>query len=395
MPGLCRDCLTTSLPPGARRCSACGSPRLIVHDELFSLQVAHVDCDAFYATIEKRDRPELRDQPLVIGGGRRGVVAAACYIARRYGVRSAMPMFKARVACPHAQVVRPNMAKYQAVGRDMRALMRAVTPLVEPLSIDEAFLDFRGQHTGEGEAAAPEPPALQLARLALRAERELGITISVGLGANKFLAKMASDLDKPRGFAVIGRAEARAFLATKPVGMIFGVGRAMRERLEADGIRRIGQLCGVPPAVLEQRYGSFGERLAPFCRGVDRRSVRPSRPTKSISNETTFEDPIAAADALSARLEGLCGRVAGRLEAQAYRGQTVVLKLKTAGFQILTRSHTLAEPTASATDIFIAAETMLRREATGMAFRLIGVGVSNLVQGLDGDDAALWDEARP
>jgi len=357
-----------------------------MHAELSSLRVAHVDCDAFYATIEKRDNPGLRDGPLVIGGGRRGVVAAACYVARRYGVRSAMPMFKARAACPQAVVVPPNMAKYQAVGREMRALMRAVTPLVEPLSIDEAFMDFRGAGGGGG----GELPALQLARLALRAERELGITISIGLGPNKFLAKMASDLDKPRGFAVIGRDEARAFLASKPVGMIFGVGRAMREKLETDGIHRIGQLRGFPPAALEHRYGSFGERLAPFSRGVDRRSVKPSRPTKSISNETTFEDPIAAAGTLSARLERLCQRVGGRLESQGYRGQTVVLKLKTAGFQSLTRSHTLSEPTASAADIFVAAETLLRREATGVAFRLIGVGVSNLVEGRD-DDAALWD----
>ncbi len=356
------------------------------HPELFSLQVAHVDCDAFYATIEKRDDPSLRDVPLVIGGGRRGVVAAACYIARRYGVRSAMPMFKARAACPQAVVVRPNMAKYQAVGREMRALMRAVTPLIEPLSIDEAFLDFRGQGEDGG------PPALHLARLALQAEQELGITISIGLGPNKFLAKMASDLDKPCGFAVIGRGEARDFLAPKPVGMVFGVGRAMREKLEADGIRRIGQLRGFPPAALEFRYGSFGERLAPYSRGIDRRRVKPSRPTKSISNETTFEDPIADADDLSARLESLCRRVAGRMKAHGYRGHTVVLKLKTAGFQTLTRSHTLPEPTASATDLLIAAETMLRREATGPAFRLIGVGISNLTLGESKDGAALWGE---
>lgn len=387
MPTLCRDCLTPVPPVSAARCRVCGSPRLVSHPELFSLKVAHVDCDAFYATIEKRDNPSLRDVPLVIGGGRRGVVAAACYIARRYGVRSAMPMFKARVACPQAVVVRPNMAKYQAVGREMRALMCAVTPVIEPLSIDEAFLDFRGREE-DGEA-----PALHLARLALLAERELGITISIGLGPNKFLAKMASDLDKPRGFALIGRGEARDFLASKPVGMVFGVGQAMREKLEADGIRRIGQLRGFPPATLEYRYGSFGERLAPYSRGIDRRRVKATRPAKSVSNETTFEDPIADADDLSSRLEKLCARVAGRLEAQGYRGHTVVLKLKTAGFQTLTRSHTLAEPTSSATDIFVAAEAMLRREATGAAFRLIGVGASNLTYD-DGDSeggAALWD----
>lgn len=384
MPALCRDCLTTVSPPDARRCTRCGSPRVVAHAELHTLRVAHVDCDAFYATIEKRDDPGLRDVPLVIGGGRRGVVSAACYIARRFGVRSAMPMFKARAACPHAKVVRPNMAKYQAVGREMRALMRKLTPLVEPLSIDEAFLDFREQDD------RGEPPARQLARLARQAEAQLGITISIGLGPNKFLAKIASDLDKPRGFAVIGRHEARDFLAPKPVGMVFGVGRAMRERLEADGIHRIGQLRGFPPAELEYRYGSFGERLAPYSRGIDRRSIKSSRPTKSVSNETTFEDPIAAADELSARLAPLCHRVAGRLLAQGYRGQTIVLKLKTAGFQTLTRSQTLAEPTASAADIFGAAEVMLRREATGKAFRLIGVGAANLTDGAQADGTPLW-----
>jgi DNA polymerase-4 len=359
----------------------------VQHAELFSLQVAHVDCDAFYATIEKRDDPSLRDQPLVIGGGRRGVVAAACYIARRYGVRSAMPMFKARVACPTAAVVRPNMAKYQAVGRDMRALMRAVTPAIEPISIDEAFLDFRDQNIEE-----KEPPALKLARLAKKAEDELGITISIGLGPNKFLAKMASDLDKPRGFAVIGRRDAKDFLASKPVGMIFGVGKAMRERLQADGIQRIGQLRTIPVAALENRYGSFGERLGPFSRGLDSRRVRTTRPTKSISSETTFEDPIAAADELSRRLEPLCRRVAERLETHGFRGQTVVLKLKTAGFQTLTRNHTLADPTYDFADIFIAAEVMLRREATGIPYRLIGIGLSNLISADGVEDAALWNE---
>lgn len=359
---------------------------MVAHAELHSLRVAHVDCDAFYATIEKRDDPGLRDVPLVIGGGRRGVVSAACYIARRFGVRSAMPMFKARAACPHAKVVRPNMAKYQAVGREMRALMRELTPLVEPLSIDEAFLDFRTQDD------RCEPPARLLARLARRAETQLGITISIGLGPNKFLAKIASDLDKPRGFAVIGRHEARDFLAAKPVGMVFGVGRAMRERLEADGIHRIGQLRGFPPAELEYRYGSFGERLAPYSRGIDRRSIKSSRPTKSVSNETTFENPIAAPNELSARLEPLCLRVADRLVAQGYRGQTVVLKLKTAGFQTLTRSQTLAEPTASAAEIFGAAEVMLRREATGTAFRLIGVGAANLTGGGQADGTPLWGD---
>jgi len=389
MPALCRDCFATDLPPATARCWVRGSSRVLWHAELFSLQVAHVDCDAFYATIEKRDNPALRDVPLVIGGGRRGVVAAACYVARRYGVRSAMPMFKARAACPAAMVVRPNMAKYQAVGREMRALMRATTPAIEPISIDEAFLDFRDLPVADG-----EPPALKLARLAAQAEAEPGITISVGLGPNKFLAKIASDLDKPRGFAIIGRRDARDFLAPKPVGMIFGVGKAMREKLLADGIQRIGQLRTYPIATLEHRYGSFGERLAPFSRGLDRRRIRTARPTKSVSAETTFEDPIAGAEELSARLDRLCRRVAERLQAQVFQGQTVVLKLKTAGFQTLTRSHTLADATNDYADIFIAAETLLRREATGIPYRLIGVGLSNLSDADEFADTALWEDTE-
>jgi DNA polymerase-4 len=387
MPTLCRDCFFTAVRAGAERCPGCGSPRIVSHAELFDLKVAHFDCDAFYATVEKRDNPHLRDSPLIIGGGRRGVVAAACYVARRYGVRSAMPMFKARAACPSAVVVRPNMAKYQAVGRDMRALMRSVTPVIEPISIDEAFMDFRDQA-----GLDHEPPALKLACLASQAERELGITISIGLGPNKFLAKMASDLDKPRGFAIIGRRDAMSFLGPKPVGMIFGVGASMRSRLERDGIHRISQLRTFPITALEHRYGSFGERLARFSRGIDRRQISAARPSKSVSAETTFEDPIADAADLSAQLETLCQRVAERLQRQGYLGHTIVLKLKTAGFRTSTRSHTLADPTNAFTDIFVAAETLLRREATGIAFRLIGVGLSNLVETVDYDEADLWDD---
>jgi DNA polymerase-4 len=179
---------------------------LVRHGELRSLSIAHVDCDAFYATVEKRDRPELADRPVVIGGGARGVVLACCYVARLYGVRSAMPMFKALAACPDAVVIPPDMAKYRDVGREMRAEMRKLTPLVEPLSIDEAFLDLGGT-----EALHTACPAQLLARLAKRVETLLGITVSIGLSDNKFLAKLASDLDKPRGFAVLSRNEAAAF----------------------------------------------------------------------------------------------------------------------------------------------------------------------------------------
>src|SRR4051812_20689000 len=210
-PGFCRDCLAEQ-KGDVRRCHACGSPRLIRHKELYDLTLAHIDCDAFYAAVEKRDNPELADKPVIIGGGHPGVVSTACYIARIHGVRSAMPMFKALELCPHATVIPPNMEKYAAVGHEVRALMLDLTPLVEPLSIDEAFLDLGGTERLHGRS-----PALSLAKLADEIETKVGISVSIGLSHNKFLAKVASDLEKPRGFSVIGRAETRSFLAAKPV----------------------------------------------------------------------------------------------------------------------------------------------------------------------------------
>ena len=236
---LCRDC--DSRPPAdVKTCPACGSPHIAQHKELHGLTIAHLDCDAFYATIEKRDRPELRDVPVIVGGHHRGVVAACCYIARAHGVHSAMPMFKALQACPNATVIKPDMNKYAAVGRKVRTMMENLTPLVEPLSIDEAFMDLAGT-----EALHRASPAASLAALARRVEEELSITVSIGLSYNKFLAKIASDLDKPRGFAVIGRAEARTFLADKPVSLLCGVGKAMQERLGKNGIIRIGELARI------------------------------------------------------------------------------------------------------------------------------------------------------
>src|SRR5689334_15449192 len=237
--GFCRDCCVR-LPTdaaSAARCPNCRSPRLARHAELFGLAIAHIDCDAFYAAIEKRDNPDLRDKPLIIGGGTRGVVSTACYIARISGVRSAMPMFKARKLCPDAVILPPNMAKYQKAGKEVRALMLELTPLVEPLSIDEAFLDLSGTET-----LHKSSPAESLARLALKIEREIGITVSIGLSHNKFLAKIASDLNKPRGFSVIGKAETLSFLADKPVRFIWGIGQKTSESLAKDGLTTLGQI---------------------------------------------------------------------------------------------------------------------------------------------------------
>src|SRR6202035_5705146 len=278
MSGLCRDCGALAPKPAVSgRCAGCGSPRLVVHDELATLSIAHIDCDAFYATVEKRDRPDLAEQPVIVGGGQRGVVLACCYVARLYGVRSAMPMFKALAACPHAVVIRPDMAKYREVGRAVRAEMRRLTPLVEPLSIDEAFLDLTGTEPANGMA-----PAQALVALVRRIEANLGVTVSIGLSYNKFLAKIASDLDKPRGFAVIGRGDALDFLAPRSVALIWGVGAALQQRLARDGITTIAELRQRPERDLVAHYGAIGRRLARFARGEDDRAVDPDTPVKSI-----------------------------------------------------------------------------------------------------------------
>ncbi len=373
--GLCRDCGTATQRPSATgRCAVCTSPRQIRHPELHTLSIAHLDCDAFYATVEKRDRPDLADKPVIIGGGKRGVVSAACYVARLYGVRSAMPMFKALAACPDATVIPPDMKKYAEVGRLVRELMQSVTPLVEPLSIDEAFLDLSGTEALHGGS-----PAMTCVKLVARIEREVGITVSVGLSYNKFLAKLASDLDKPRGFAVIGTAEAVAFLADRPVSQIWGVGKSLHAKLLGDGIRTIGQIKNRDEAALMARYGLIGRRLWRFAHGQDQRSVEPSNPMKSISSETTFDQDIATLDGLRHRLWPLCEKVSRRMKTKQVAARTVVLKLKTDRFRILTRSQRLPAPTQLAETLYHTALPQLAAEADGTRYRLIGIGGSDLV----------------
>lgn len=385
--GFCRDCFAEAAQ-GATRCPVCNRPRLVFHDEIHALGIAHLDCDAFYASIEKRDHPELRDKPLIIGGGKRGVVSTACYVARIRGVRSAMPMFKALEACPDAVVMKPDMAKYARAGREVRALMQELTPLVEPLSIDEAFLDLTGT-----ERLHHASPAISMARLAARIEAEVGITVSVGLSYNKFLAKVASDLDKPRGFSVIGRAEAPAFLAVKPVSLIWGVGRALETRLARDGITRIARLQKMEEAELMARYGVMGRRLFRFARGLDDRSVVSGIPAKSISAETTFPEDIADPKALARHLWPLCEKVAARTKAAGMSGAGVTLKLKTADFRTRTRNVTLSDPTQLAEVIYRAGLPLLAREADGTAFRLIGIGLAQLRPGILADPPDMLDPA--
>lgn len=385
--GFCRDCFA-SVPPDATRCPACKRPRLKFHPELHTLSIAHLDCDAFYAAVEKRDNPELRDKPLIIGGGTRGVVSTCCYIARIRGVRSAMPMFKALAACPEAVVIKPDMTKYARVARDVRALMRDLTPLVEPVSIDEAFLDLSGTERLHHASAA-----ISMSRLAKRIEDEIGITVSVGLSHNKFLAKIASDLDKPRGFAVIGRAETMSFLAEKPVSMIWGVGKALEMKLARDGVTRIAQLQRMEENDLMARFGSMGRRLFRLSRGLDDRGVEPVHEAKSISSETTFMRDISSAAELDRKLWPLCEKVAARAKAAGLAGSTIVLKLKTADFKTRTRNQTLPDPTQLAEVIYRIAAPMLAREATGTSFRLLGVGISQLADGDLADPNDLLDPA--
>ena len=383
--GFCRDCLSLQRS-AAPRCHACGSPRLLRHPELYKLQIAHIDCDAFYAAVEKRDNPALKDKPVIIGGGKRGVVSTACYIARIHGVRSAMPMFKALEACPEAIVVAPDMEKYVRVGREIRAMMQALTPLVEPLSIDEAFLDLAGTEQLHG-----VPPALVLARFTAAVEKEIGITVSAGLSYCKFLAKIASDFRKPRGFAVIGEAEAPAFLAQQPVTMIWGVGKAFAATLERDGIRNISQLQRMELNELMRRYGTMGSRLYHLSRGQDERKVSPDQEAKSVSAETTFDTDLASSDDLVPVLRALSEKVSARLKKAGIAGRTVVLKLKTQDFKLRTRNRQLADPTRLADRIFQTGLQLLDKETDGTKYRLLGIGVSDLSDDQRADPPDLVD----
>ena len=372
MPTLCRDCLSP-FDGASPRCPVCRSPRLLSHPELFTLPIAHVDCDAFYASVETRDNPALRDVPLIVGGGHRGVVSTCCYIARIRGVRSAMPMFQALKLCPDATVVKPRMEVYVTVSRQLRALMEELTPAIEPLSLDEAFLDLSGTDRLHGHT-----PAWLLARLVKRIEAELGVTASVGLSHNKFLAKIASDLDKPRGFSVISRAETATFLRDQPVRLIWGVGGATQQALGAAGIRTIADLLRWDRKDLGARFGQMGDRLWHLARGEDRRRVTRNAPLKSISNETTFDEDTADRELLDGHLWRLAEKVADRAKARDLAGRTVTLKLRRAAFTLLTRRHSLREPTQMADTLYRAARELLGQVKELGPFRLIGVGLSDL-----------------
>jgi DNA polymerase IV len=379
--GFCRVCFHPASQL-EKRCTQCHSPKILHHPELHSLNIAHIDCDAFYAAVEKRDNPELADKPVIVGGQTRGVVSTACYIARVQGVKSAMPMFKALKLCPDAIVLKPNMKKYAEAGRQVRAIMFQFTPLVQPISIDEAFLDLNGTAK-----LHQQSPALSLAKLEQKIEKEVGISASIGLSYNKFLAKMASDLQKPRGFSVIGKNEALAFLAAKSVGSIWGVGHAMQAQLEKGGITKISQLQTLEKNDLMRRFGIMGVRLFYLSRGEDYRDVSTESETKSISSETTFNDDISDYATLEAILWDLSQKVSRRAKSAKMAGTTVTLKLKNTEFQNRSRASSLHEPTRLAHRIFETARPLLKKEATGTKFRLLGVGITHL-SAVDSDPEA-------
>jgi DNA polymerase-4 len=374
---------------GARvRCSRCGSPRLFAHPEWEMLAIAHVDCDAFYATIEKRDDPSLAARPVIVGGGRRGVVSTACYIARIHGVRSAMPMFKALAACPNAVVIKPNMEKYAKVSREVRRLMLELTPLVEPVSIDEAFLDLSGTQALHGTA-----PAMTLMRFADRVEREIGVTVSIGLSFNKFLAKIASDLDKPRGFSAIGQGEALDFLGPRPVTILPGVGKAAAARFAKEGVNTILDLRTLEPRRMLSLLGNDGARLLRLANARDERRVTPEHETKSVSAETTFDADTRDPQVLLPILMRLSEKVSSRMKAKNLGGSTVTLKLKTSDFRLVTRARSISSPTNLAGRIYQAARALIEPELIRGPYRLIGVGMSELVSAQEADRGDLADQS--
>ncbi len=374
---VCRDCLWTG-PDLLTRCPACGSPRVVADPELDGLTIAHLDCDAFYASVEKRDRPELRDRPVIVGGGTRGVVSTACYIARLYGVGSAMPMFKALKACPDAVVIKPDFAKYVHESQRIFGFVGELTPLIQTLSLDEAWIDLAGTERLNG-----GPPALQLIRLQNRVEAETGLSVSIGLAPNRFLAKIASELDKPRGFSVIGMANARALLAPRPVSILPGVGPVFTKTLRSDGFCTVGDLAAADPRDLIKRYGEWGLRLHDLSHARDGRAVNPEHDRRGMSAETTFNEDLTTAEALEAELWPLCEKLASKARRDGVASKVVVLKLRRTDFKIVTRRHTLPEPLQTARGLFAVARELLKPEL-GRSYRLIGIGMADIV---DADDA--------
>ncbi|WP_426038981.1 DNA polymerase IV [Brevundimonas sp. DC300-4] len=371
MKAICRDCLWAG-EDSVVRCPSCGSPRVVCDPELDRLSIAHLDCDAFYASVEKRDRPELRDRPVIVGGGVRGVVSTCCYIARQSGVHSAMPMFKALKACPDAVVLKPDFSKYVPESERIFRFVGELTPLVQTLSLDEAWIDLSGTERLNG-----GPPALQLIRLQKRIEDETGLGVSIGLAPNRFLAKIASELDKPRGFSVIGTANAQALLAPKSVRILPGVGPVFGKTLVSDGFATVGDLAAADVRDLVKRYGETGLRLHDLAHARDARSVNPEHDRRGMSAENTFNTDLTALEALEAELWPLCEKVASKARRDGVSSRVVVLKLRRTDFRIVTRRKTLPDPVQTARALFAIGRELLAPEL-GRPYRLIGIGLADI-----------------
>ena len=378
MASLCRDCLLTG--PNSSRCAKCRSPNLITHPELLELSIAHMDCDAFYASVEKRDNPDLANKPVIIGGGKRGVVSTACYIARICGVKSAMPMFQALKLCPSAVVIKPRINVYVDISRQIRQMLDELSPAIEPLSLDEAFIDLTGTEKLHG-----APPAVMLARLAKRMQLEIGLTGSIGLSHNKFLAKIASDMDKPRGFSVIGKNETASFLNNKPVRLIWGVGKAMQDSLEKAEIRTFNDLLRWERQHLIDKFGLIGDRLWNLARGKDYRPVKRKTVIKSISNETTFSQDTSDLTILDGHLWRICEKVSERAKAKNLAGNVAILKLKTSTHKIVTKRITMREATQLADTLYRVLYNILKQLDFNIQYRLLGAGLSDLCPETDAD----------
>ena len=340
-------------------------------------RIIHLDMDAFYASVEQRDRPELKGQPVVVGGtSRRAVVAAASYEAREFGIRSAMPMFRARRLCPGLVIADLRMDHYRAVSLQIRAILRRHSELIEPLALDECFLDVSQRTVTMTEAG-------WLART-LKDEigKETGLTASAGVGPNKFVAKIASDLRKPDGLVVVQPDAVVGFLAPLPVSRMWGVGAVTERKLGEAGIKTIGDLASADPGPLERLLGKQGPRMYAFAHGVDQRDVQGSRQPKSVSNETTFEEDTTDLALLRETIGRLAQRVSERLRRRDLKGRTVVLKLTYQNFQHATRRATAAVATSDGHVVADEAVKLLERSDAGARpVRLIGVGVSGLSAG--------------
>lgn len=339
--------------------------------------ILHVDMDAFYASVEQRDDPSLRGKPVIVGGTKgRGVVSAASYEARKFGVHSAMPISTARRLCPQGIFVPVRMSHYADISRQIRAIFLSFTPLVEPLSLDEAFLDVHGCEGLFG-------PAPEIARkIKDRVRAETGLVASVGVAPNKYLAKLASDIGKPDGYVILQPEQVTDFLAPLPVSRIWGVGAKGEKRLHDMGIRTIGQIAGLPEKLLSDRLGEMGRHIWRLANGIDDRTVVPDREAKSVSTETTFGHDIGDRATLRVWLLDLVDHLASRLRHEGLWARTIDLKIRSSDFRTITRSATLAEATNGTNAIWKVAGELFERSLSAelMPVRLLGVGATKLTR---------------